>query len=440
MPACFVVMGFGEKTDLATGRKLNLDATYNNVIKPAVTDAGYSCTRADEIRHSGMIDVPMYDMLFDAELVIADLSTANLNAIFELGVRHAFKPRSTIILAEKQFTSPFDVNHIVIHKYEHLGSDIGFGEVMRMRQELKDLIGAIAGNPKPDSPCYTLLEINPPSRRSKGLGMGAVGAPKSAVPAQESYAAWLQKASDAKARSDFIQAETILKEIYDAQTSSGDSEKTARPRIVQELALATYKAGEQRAKQEGPQVALDGYTRSIELLRQLDPERTTDPETLGLWSAVHKRLAESDQRSDVHRKVDLDTAITAAQRGCLIRQDYYTGINYAYLLDYRASRSTGDDRIADRVQADRVRRSVVDMARGQAAMLKAQFGSQEGSAQSDAHKDELYWTLASVAEALTALGDPQAPEALEEARRHARAQWMFDTTANQIERVKKLRA
>src|SRR5262249_21110968 len=121
MPACFVVMGFGEKTDLATGRKLNLDATYTNVIKPAVTEAGYSCTRADEIRHSGMIDVPMYDMLFDAELVIADLSTANLNAMFELGVRHAFKPRSTIILAEKQFSSPFDVNHIVIHKYEHLG-------------------------------------------------------------------------------------------------------------------------------------------------------------------------------------------------------------------------------------------------------------------------------------------------------------------------------
>src|SRR5262245_59721349 len=437
MPACFVVMGFGEKTDLATGRKLNLDATYTNVIKPAVTEAGYSCTRADEILHSGMIDVPMYDMLFDAELVIADLSTANLNAMFELGVRHAFKPRSTIILAEKQFSSPFDVNHIVIHKYEQLGSDIGFGEVMRMRNELKELIGAIAGNPKPDSPCYTLLEINPPSRRARALGMAAPGAPRSAVPPEESYAAWLQKAADAKARSDFIEAEKVLREIYAAKTASGD--KTARPGVIQELALATYKAGEQRAKQERPQVALDGYAKAIDLLRQLDPERTTDPETLGLWSAVHKRLAESDQRSDVQRKVDLDTAILAAQRGCLIRQDYYTGINYAYLLDYRASRSSGDDRIADRVQADRVRRSVVDMARGQAAMLKAQFGSQQGS-QSDAHKDELYWTLASLAEALIALGDPQGPEAFEEAKRHARAQWMIDTTINQIERVKKLRA
>ena len=36
MKTCFVVMGFGEKTDYQTGRKLNLDASYRNLIKPAV--------------------------------------------------------------------------------------------------------------------------------------------------------------------------------------------------------------------------------------------------------------------------------------------------------------------------------------------------------------------------------------------------------------------
>src|SRR5580704_15630142 len=86
-PVCFVIMGFGKKIDLATGRELDLDKTYQNIIKPAVTDAGYECERADEILHSGVIDVPMYDRLFGAELVVADLSTANLNAIFELGIR-----------------------------------------------------------------------------------------------------------------------------------------------------------------------------------------------------------------------------------------------------------------------------------------------------------------------------------------------------------------
>ena len=33
-PACFVIMGFGKKTDFATGRTLDLDKTYKNIIKP----------------------------------------------------------------------------------------------------------------------------------------------------------------------------------------------------------------------------------------------------------------------------------------------------------------------------------------------------------------------------------------------------------------------
>jgi hypothetical protein len=55
---CFVIMGFGEKTDYETGRVLNLDKSYKNIIKPAVEAAGLTCVRADEIRHSGIIDVP----------------------------------------------------------------------------------------------------------------------------------------------------------------------------------------------------------------------------------------------------------------------------------------------------------------------------------------------------------------------------------------------
>jgi hypothetical protein len=54
-PVCFVIMGFGKKIDLATGRELDLDKTYQNIIKPAVTDAGYECERTDEILHSGVI-------------------------------------------------------------------------------------------------------------------------------------------------------------------------------------------------------------------------------------------------------------------------------------------------------------------------------------------------------------------------------------------------
>src|SRR5262245_5959185 len=66
--SCFVIMGFGKKTDFATGRVLDLDKSYRNVIKPAVQEAGLECVRADEITHSGVIDVPMYRQLLDADV------------------------------------------------------------------------------------------------------------------------------------------------------------------------------------------------------------------------------------------------------------------------------------------------------------------------------------------------------------------------------------
>src|SRR5947207_610196 len=39
---CFVVMGFGKKTDYETGRVLDLDHSYLNLIKPAAEAAGVS--------------------------------------------------------------------------------------------------------------------------------------------------------------------------------------------------------------------------------------------------------------------------------------------------------------------------------------------------------------------------------------------------------------
>ena len=102
---CFVVMGFGVKTDYATGRKLDLDKSYRLLIKPVVEEKGIVCVRADEIRHSGAIDVPMYEELLSADLVVADLSTANANALYELGIRHALRPWTTIVISEnKLFT------------------------------------------------------------------------------------------------------------------------------------------------------------------------------------------------------------------------------------------------------------------------------------------------------------------------------------------------
>lgn len=47
-------MGYGKKTDPTLGKTFDLDITYNNIIKPAVIQAGYDCVRGDEILKSGI--------------------------------------------------------------------------------------------------------------------------------------------------------------------------------------------------------------------------------------------------------------------------------------------------------------------------------------------------------------------------------------------------
>lgn len=439
-PKCFVIMGFGLKTDFATGRTLDLDKTYKNIIKPAVTEAGFDCIRADEILHSGVIDVPMYDMLFSADLVVADLSTSNLNAVFELGVRHALKPRATVIIAESQFKIPFDANHIVVRHYDHLGTDIGFDETMRMRDDLQKLVAELKNSTAIDSPVYTALRgLEQPKREATGEASRSAP-PKPA--AAESFGAKLEIAMEAKNSGDFDLAKKVLQQIFAQRTTPGkDGEAKVPPaRVTQELALATYKSGEKAAKTQGLEAALQAYSEAIALLEKLDVATTTDPETLGLWSAIHKRRAEMETRSESERLSDLNTAIEATERGFMIKRDYYNGTNLAYLLNWRASLSSGDDRIADNVLADRVRRKVVEVSAKRLVDLEASQSSAPGQEVLQSLAEEKYWAAASHAESLVALSDEAGPDLLQKVVSSAPAKWMADTTLEQLGKVQRLLA
>jgi hypothetical protein len=434
MLVCFVIMGFGQKTDLATGRVLDLDSTYFNIIKPAVTAAGYECIRADEIQHSGVIDVPMYEMPFTADLVVADLSTTNPNAIYQLGVRHALRPRATVIMAENKFTIPFDANHIVVRHYEHLGSDIGFDETMRMRGELTTLVDALKGGDAVDSPVYSLLPDLQKPTRPAATKMSVAAAMAQPQSSEDSYAAKLQTAREAMDAGAFDFAKEKLQEIYKDQTTPGANgqPKAARPFVVQQLAFAAYKVGEAKARTDGPGQALAGYAEAEAFLRQIDVETTSDPETIGLWSAIHKRRAEMPTRSAEERKRDLAEAIRATERGFVIKRDYYNGTNLAYLLNLRASLSSADDdRIADNVLANRVRREVVEITTRGLEMLSAK----PSAGVQATLRDEKYWLAATRAESLIALGDKSGEDRMKEALASAPMAWMAQSTQLQLSKL-----
>lgn len=411
---CFVVMGFGEKTDFQTNpqRVLNLNKTFEYIIQPAVEECGFECIRADKIIHSSVIDKPMYEHLLEADLVIADLSTSNANAIYELGVRHALRPHTTIVMAESNFKFPFDLSHLKMLMYEHLGKEIGYGEVMRVKAELKTMIDHLLVNPDVDSPVFLFLpSLAEKLAEKQAVIEAAVAATASTVPpvSKESFADLMEGFRAAKAEvkvpAGWLTVIAFLKALRKMQPND--------PYIIQQLALATYKS-------EMPD-KLAALKNAKEILEQLAPATSVDAETVGLWGAVHKRLWEHGKNM-----TDLNLAIRAYARGYFLMNDHYNGINFAFLSDTRASIMTGDEAIADRIVANRIRREV--LARCEDLL-----------AENVLQGDEAFWVLATKVEALVGLGHEDADRELVKAAEKAPQAWMAETMLQQIAALKALR-
>ena len=66
--------------------------------------------RADEEQAGGIIHKPMFERLILCDYAVADLTTANANVFYELGVRHAVRPATTVLLFAADGTRlPFDL-------------------------------------------------------------------------------------------------------------------------------------------------------------------------------------------------------------------------------------------------------------------------------------------------------------------------------------------
>ena len=95
-------MPFGQKPDLKSGVVVDFDQIYNEAIKPAIEACGLEALRGDEERTGGIIHGAMFARLLLAEFVVADLTLANPNVFYELGIRHAAKPFTTYHLCQCQ--------------------------------------------------------------------------------------------------------------------------------------------------------------------------------------------------------------------------------------------------------------------------------------------------------------------------------------------------
>lgn len=403
---CFVIMGFGVKTDLATGRELNLDKTYKHIIKPAAEGAGLECIRADEIRHSGVIDVPMYEMLINADVVIADLSTNNSNAFYELGVRHALRPKTTIAIAENKLKPPFDVDHTIIHKYAHLGVDIGYEEVLRFKNDLVETIKEITTSENIDSPVYTFLKDlqHPILKKEKEKEKTIIIDDEKSF---DTLGDLIECAMQDMHTNNFIEA---IAKLEKAKSINQYDEY-----ILQKLALATYKS-----KYPDHITALN---KAWDILQPLNPDVSTDPESLGISGAIHKRLWE-----ELNNKKYLNKSISYYEKGFYIKNDYYNGINLAFLYNEKACiEEDSNQAITDFILAERTREKVILICQ---KIREIDIISE---------RSDKYWIAATLEEAYFGLNDSKNYHYNKEiAKSLSTNNWERETTESQISKLNEL--
>jgi len=432
---CFVVMGFGTKTDYVNGRKLNLDKSYRVLIKPVVESRGIECVRADEIIHSGSIDVKMYQELLQADLVIADLSTANPNALYELGVRHALRPFTTIVISEDKLVYPFDLNHILISSYKHLGDAIGYEEVGRFREALGKQIDEVLQKQESDSPVYTYLNSLIPPKLADNITQQSSESgsePSDDDPAMgQALSFMIETGEEAIHKHEFSKARDLFKS---ALTLSEKDKKQKDIYLVHRLAFCTYKAAEPTLK--------DSLYTALGLLDEINLAHSNDTETVAMAGTIKKKLHETGEGSN-----HLEDAILFFQRSYYLLNNRYHGINLAICCVYRATSElckTKEQQIADLVTAQRTWERVLFLCDRDEKAIHEKLSqnnswdteSIEGQDLKEYYLKQKFWIAVNRAEANFGLGNFEAyEEAINLAKNISHPKWMWDSFKTQLKRL-----
>lgn len=337
-PLCFVLMPFGKKPG-AAGAVIDFDAVYKELIAPAISEAGLEPLRADEEMTGGIIHKPMFERLILCEYAVADLTTANANVFYELGVRHAVRQWSTVLLfAEGGTQLPFDVEPLRAMPYR-LSPDGKPADLDVIKPALvKRLIEAKSTNT--DSPIFQLIEGFPEVDHTK----------TDIFRDRVKYSAQM-KEKLAAARKNCLQAiQAVEKELGDIQnTESGIvvdlflsyRAVEAWPEMIELIKKMSPPLAATVMVQEQLALALNRHGQGEEaekVLTNLIDRRGPSSETYGILGRVYK------DRWDAALKAGetflarglLDKAVDAYLKGFEADwRDAYPGVNAATLMEIK---------------------------------------------------------------------------------------------------------
>ncbi|HEX3694295.1 MAG TPA: hypothetical protein VH374_02805 [Polyangia bacterium] len=146
---CFYITPIGDE---GTEIRKHADMMLKHLIEPVATakEFGFEVVRADRIERSGLITRQIFEYLVRSRLCIADLSFANPNAFYELGVRHVCR-RPAIQIIRKSDRIPFDVSQGRTIKIDTSDVYTVVDRIESAKRELAEHIRHIVNNSQEDS-------------------------------------------------------------------------------------------------------------------------------------------------------------------------------------------------------------------------------------------------------------------------------------------------
>lgn len=145
---CFVMMPFSDPEGYDKGHFRKI---YEQIIIPAIKNAGYIPDRVDENGVSDLITTKIFQSILDCEMAICDLSSRNPNVLYELGIRHAFD-KPVVLITDDKTERIFDIQGISTITYR---SSRLYDEVPEDQKKITEAIKANENN----SSSYSIINM-----------------------------------------------------------------------------------------------------------------------------------------------------------------------------------------------------------------------------------------------------------------------------------------
>ncbi len=122
--------------------KIDFDAVYQTFIQPAIEKAGLVASKTSEANSGEFLLKNMYARILFCRFAIADITFNNPNVYYELGIRHATRPHTTILIHENSLDKiPFDLSVFNVLNYHY---DLEKKVIKDVEQKIDEL-SAVAG-------------------------------------------------------------------------------------------------------------------------------------------------------------------------------------------------------------------------------------------------------------------------------------------------------